>query len=122
MRQDYILPSTRIRSAEGRLVFGSVNEGGFELLIDTAGDDPDVWYSEAPGTAVATEQPLSGFLLQFLLGEAALVSPFGAFASVPADQQHWIERLLQRVPMSPVRWPTGPTSHYVGPGVVAMVR
>jgi hypothetical protein len=121
-RQDFILAPAAVDYVGGRLLFGTENQGGFDLLIDPTGADPEVWYGWTAGELVATGQPLSSFLLQFLLSEAAIVSPFGAFATVANDQQRQIRQLLRRVPLSPMRWPTGPTRHYVGPGIVIMVR
>ncbi|MET7426824.1 hypothetical protein [Dactylosporangium sp. NPDC005555] len=120
--QDSILSHARVHHAGGLLLFAVENQGGFGLLIDPTGADPEVSYSENPGEVVGTRQSLSRFLLQFLLSEAAVTSPFDAYATVTDEQSRQIGRLLQPVPLSPMHWPTGLTRHYVRPGVVVAVR
>lgn len=63
---------------------------------------------------------LSAFLVRFLLCEAAF-GPYGGYASVPSASVGELLGQLRQVPLPPMRWPTDPTHHYVGPGVVVML-
>jgi hypothetical protein len=63
-RQDFILAPAAVDHVGGRLLFGTENQGGFDLLIDPTGADPEVWYGWTAGELVATGQPLSSFLLR----------------------------------------------------------
>ncbi|MCX4738568.1 hypothetical protein [Streptomyces antibioticus] len=68
------------------LVFGAENQGGFVWsLLWTLGEeetDPTVWFCEDGEGPIAEQEPLSGFLLQFSLFEAAMGGLSGA-ASQP---------------------------------------
>ncbi|WP_157746093.1 hypothetical protein [Micromonospora purpureochromogenes] len=101
---------------DGLVEFGSENQGVFGMLLDPTEADPTVQYS---GLHVEQErEPLSAFLLQFLLCEASYSSPFCGFATVTADQARRLVEQLHQVPLRPLRWPGDPTRHYVAPGLV----
>ncbi|SNS61313.1 hypothetical protein SAMN05421812_101113 [Asanoa hainanensis] len=70
--------------------------------------------------ALAERMRLSAFLVRFLLCEAAF-GPYGGYASVPSASVGELLGQLRQVPLPPMRWPTDPTHHYVGPGVVVML-
>jgi hypothetical protein len=103
---------------DGRLVFGSEDQGVFDLLLNPAESDPTVEYA---GIVEEPErEPLSAFLLQFLLYEASVSSPFRAFATVTAEQASRLVQPLHQVPLQPMRTPVDPTRHYVAPGLVVV--
>ena len=101
---------------DGRVLFGAENQGVFVMLIDPTEPDPTVWYEGLD--ADREREPLSGFLLQFLLFEASFSSPFHGFATVTAEQARRLVEPLHQVPLQPMRWPYDPTCHYVAPGLV----
>lgn len=115
--QNKLLPAGMLRfEHDGRLVFGSENQGVFDLLLNPAESDPMVEYA---GINVEHErEPLSAFLLQFLLCEASVSSPFRAFATVTGEQASRLVEPLDQVPLAPMRTPVDPTQHYVAPGLV----
>jgi hypothetical protein len=80
-----------------------------------------VWYDGLADEPRAEREPLSRFLLQFTLCEAAFVGPYGGFAAIGSEQAQQLVALLRNVPLQPMRWPSDPTHYYVGQGVVAMV-
>ncbi|MET8462433.1 hypothetical protein [Micromonospora zamorensis] len=100
----------------GLVLFGSENQGGFYMLIDPGEADPTVHYDGLE--AEREREPLSSFLLQFLLCETGFSSPFTGYAVVtPQQAEHFVEP-LQPVPLRPMRWTGDPTRHYVAPGLV----
>lgn len=102
---------------DGRVQFGAENQGVFVMLFDPTGPDPVVQYEgDAPEGEGA---PLSTALLQFLLSEAAISSPFHGFATVTAAHADRLVGSLRPVPLSPDGWPGGIIRHYVAPGLVA---
>lgn len=105
-----------VEEDDGLVQFGAENQGVFVMLLDPTEADPTVRYSGLH--AEHEREPLSGFLLQFLLSEAAYGSPFGGFATVAAEQAQRLVEPLHQVPLQPVRWPGDPTRHYVAPGLV----
>ncbi|WP_426502835.1 hypothetical protein ACPPVO_35055 [Dactylosporangium sp. McL0621] len=135
-REELILSDPRLRHEGGLLLFAAEDDGELVMLIDPTDAEPEVLYGrdrgETADEVVSTQQPLSGFLLHFLLRGAAIGSPFAAVATVTDEQARQIGRRLRLVPLGPIRWravqlipthrPTGSTHHYVGPGVVVTVR
>src|SRR5262249_12395354 len=104
------------RADDGLVMFGSENQGVFDMYVNPAYADPRVQYD---GIDVGeAREPLSGFLLQFLLFEAAVSSPFGAFATITAEQARRLVEPLDEVPLKPLHWPMDPTRFFVDPGLV----
>ena len=104
---------------DGLVTFGSENQGVFEFAMDPSDPDPSVRCDL--GTAGKYErEPLSRFLVQFLLFEAACASPYGACARVTTDQAERLVEPLTRVPLRPLRWPADPTRFAIARGVVVM--
>lgn len=101
---------------DGLVQFGAENQGVFVMLLDPTEADPTVQYSGLH--AEHEREPLSAFLLQFLLCEASYSSPFGGFATVAAEQARRLVEPLHQVPLQPMRWPGDPTQHFVAPGLV----
>ncbi|MGC5331197.1 hypothetical protein [Micromonospora sp. DT62] len=101
---------------DGRLQFGAENQGVFAMLLDPTDADPIVQYDGLH--AEQEREPLSAFLLQFLLCEASYSSPFTGFATVTEEQARLLVQPLHPVPLQPMRWPGDPTRHYVSDGVV----
>ena len=110
------------RDAQTGLVeFGVECQGGFWLLMDPTDPDPPVVYGGLADGLVTEREPLSGYLLQFLLLEQAHAAPFRAEAELDQAQVQRLVAPLHPVPLRPMRWPCDPTHLYAGPGVVAMV-
>ncbi|MEV0810914.1 hypothetical protein [Micromonospora sp. NPDC050200] len=101
---------------DGRVQFGTENQGVFAMLLAPTEADPAVQYDGLH--AEQEREPLSAFLLQFLLCEASYSSPFTGFATVTAEQARLLVEPLHRVPLQPMRWPGDPTHHYVAEGLV----
>jgi hypothetical protein len=117
--QNRIFPVDELVDEEdGLLTFGAENQGVFEMIMDPTERDPRVlcayWSEEYE------REPLSRFLLQFLLVEAAGASRFLAYAKVTAEQAAHMLEPLSQVPLQPLRWPIDPTRFAVAPGLVVM--
>jgi len=122
--QNTIFPPHDIRpyGDSGLVCFGSENVGVFQLLMDPTVADPPVLYDVLAGGRLVTErEPLSGYLLQFVLLEAAVQGPYGGSASLNQQQVQRFVSHLQPVPLRPLRIPADPTEFYVAPGLVAMI-
>ncbi|MEZ0096235.1 hypothetical protein [Streptacidiphilus sp. EB129] len=126
-RQNFIHPLAELTtdSHGERLVFSTENQGCWDWSIpwqlDAAGTDPEVWLTEEDAPVPELE-PLSRFLLQFSLYEAALTAPYKAFPR--GFREHMLpvlESCLHRVPLRPFLSPIAPTDFLVGPGVVARI-
>ncbi len=107
------------------LVFGEENQGGFfwSLLwtLDNPEADPTVWFSEDDQSAIAEQEPLSGFLIQFSLFEASMGADYVALSlRLTAEQVDRLAEALLLVPLRPF-WPAAPTRFYVAPGLVLHV-
>ncbi|MFI6938521.1 hypothetical protein ACIBI4_04555 [Streptomyces sp. NPDC050418] len=120
--QNYILPPSKIRADGEFLTFGFENQGCFDWSLRwMPGEpqaDPTVWFRADNDNPVAEQEPLSGFLIQFALYEAAMGAEFLATALGVTPQQ--LEQLtagLVRVPLRPFL-PWTPTDFYVAPGLV----
>ncbi|MEV5666930.1 hypothetical protein [Streptomyces flaveolus] len=107
------------------LVFGAENQGGFywglPWTLDEPEDDPTVWFREFDEKPIAEQEPLSGFLLQFSLFEAAMSAHYLGHAHSLSDRQvAQLTAPLQHVPLRPF-WPRTRTRFYVAPGLVLYV-
>ncbi|MFD5450619.1 hypothetical protein ACWDTR_28300 [Streptomyces sp. NPDC003470] len=107
------------------LVFGAENQGSFywslPWTLDEPEDDPDVWFCVFDETPIAEQEPLSGFLLQFSLFEAAMSADYvGLLHSLSDRRIAQLTAPLQHVPLRPFR-PRAPTCFYVAPGLVLYV-
>ncbi|MFF0593276.1 hypothetical protein [Streptomyces antibioticus] len=123
-RQNTILPVGGLRPDESaeRLVFGVENQGcwtwSYPWQPGATDADPTVWFED--DRPMPEQEPLSGFLLQFLLHEAALTAPYLATSQdVPRDSLPALEDCLRRVPLRPFLSPLAPTDFLVAPGLVA---
>jgi hypothetical protein len=105
----------------GLVEFGVECQGGFWLLMDPTDPDPPVAYGGMAEELVTEREPLSGYLLQFLLSQQAHAAPFRAEARLEQAQAQRLVAPLHPVPLQPMRWPCDRTYLYAGPGVVAMV-
>jgi len=100
------------------IVFGTENQGCFHWIMDPDRPDPAVGYLD--DHYPVEPEPMSGFLLQFCLAEAALGGPFRASAHVKRTEVATLTDRLRTVPLRPAGWLGGGTFH-VAPGVVAVV-
>lgn len=126
-----IVPMPELRAEEGAelLVFGVECQGGWTWSIPpTAGDtdvDPSVRLEDArfeDRRSAAEQEPLSRFLLQFALKEAAVTAPYGAYSfDLPRRFLPQLESCLQRVPLQPFLAPVAPTDLLVASGLVTTV-
>lgn len=121
---NYIVPEHELRTDHlgELLVFGVENQGCFSWgLLWTCSDpepDPTVWFRECDEAPIAEQEPLSGFLIQFSLFEAAMSADYRALADrLTAHQAEQLTQCLQPVPLRPF-WPWAPTRFYVAPGLV----
>ncbi|MFH8446437.1 hypothetical protein ACH4D3_35150 [Streptomyces sp. NPDC018026] len=119
-------PSKLHTDATGEmLVFGEENQGGFfwslPWTLDGPEADPTVWFSEDDQPAIAEQEPLSGFLIQFSLFEASMGADYVALSHRLAAEQ--VDRLAEALLLVPLRpfWPAAPTRFYVAPGLVLHV-
>lgn len=122
--QNRILPSSACGTDPSgeMLVFGEENQGGFfwSLLwtLDGPETDPAVWFCEYDEPPIAEQEPLSGFLIQFSLFEAAMGADYMALSDrLTAQQVELLTERLHPVPLRPF-WPGAPTRFYVAPGLV----
>jgi hypothetical protein len=105
----------------GPMAFGAEGRGGFQLTIDPTEPDPPVTYTDLGHGPVVEREPLSGFLMQSALLDAAITSPFTGFAAADRLQVERLMAFLTPVPLQPLRYPNDPTRLYAGPGVVAAI-
>lgn len=126
-RHNHILPWHELQSDPlgELLVFGVENQGcfywGLPWTWDEPQDDPTVWFREYDDKPVTEQEPLSGFLLQFSLFEAAMSADYVGFVDSLSDRQ--VQQLtapLQRVPLRSFG-PRARTRFYVAPGLVLSV-
>lgn len=125
--QNFIEPPAGLASRRHgeRMVFAVENQGGWDWSIPWQPDARDVDPAVALTTMnvpVPEQEPLSRFLLQFSLHEAAVTAPYHAGTQGPAERlMPLLESLLQRVPLLPFMSPIVPKTFLVGPGVIAQV-
>ncbi|MER5990551.1 hypothetical protein [Streptomyces viridosporus] len=124
--QNRIFPASELRTdPNGMLVLGEENQGGFVWSLQRTPDgsesDPTVWFRGYDEPPVAEQEPLSGFLLQFALFEAAMGADYLALPHEPTARQ--AERLIEGLHPVPLRpfCPWYPTRFYVAPGLVLHV-
>jgi len=106
---------------DGRVVFGTECQGGWNLLMDPTELDPAVVYDDLGDGPVAERERLAGFLVQFLLCDAAIGSPYGGSATADSMAVRDLVTGLRPVPLQPLRWPADPTRLYVGPGLAVAI-
>lgn len=120
--QDQIFPAPRLRlDQDAQVTFGAENQGVFHVRIDPAQADPPVHYTGIDVDPSIDREPLSGFLLQFLLSEAAVAGPYGAHATLSDDRLPQLLAHLRPVPLRPHPVPRDPTHFYAGDGLVAAI-
>ncbi|MDI2127594.1 hypothetical protein [Yinghuangia seranimata] len=122
--QNFIEPWEKLSPRPGELMQIAVeNQGGWGWLVDPTEPDPAVWVHHDDVTPMEREpEPLSTWLLQFALAEAACGGPYGAFATqVPTPRVDDLARMLRRVPLRSRSWSGYPASFYVAPGLVVKV-
>ncbi|MFF0465794.1 hypothetical protein [Streptomyces mexicanus] len=125
--QNRIVPEHELRTDHlgELLVFGVENQGVFSWgLLWTRYEpepDPTVWFREFTEAPIAEQEPLSGFLIQFSLFEAAMGAEYTALADrLTTRQAEQLTARLHPVPLRPF-WPWAPTRFYVAPGFVVYV-
>jgi hypothetical protein len=96
----------------GRLIIGWENQGVFQWTIDPGLDDPPVWCDDEP-----EGEPLSRFLLRFVVAEAAMAGPFHGAATLAPAAFAGLERGLTPVPLASADG----ARLYVAPGVSVLV-
>ncbi|MDX2642307.1 hypothetical protein PV341_01740 [Streptomyces sp. PA03-1a] len=106
-------------------VLGVENQGGFRWsTLWTPGepeDDPTVWHRVDDEPPVAENEPLSGFLLQFSLYEAAMGADYVALAhGISGAEVEPLTRELRPVPLRPLE-PRSARRFHVAPGLVLSV-
>ncbi|MEU1619192.1 hypothetical protein ABZ479_18095 [Streptomyces sp. NPDC005722] len=106
-------------------VIGVENQGGFHWsTLWTPGeseDDPTVWHRVDDEPPTAENEPLSGFLLQFSLYEAAMGADYVALAhGITGAEVETLTRELRPVPLRPFT-PGSATRFHVAPGLVLSV-
>ncbi|MBF9131129.1 hypothetical protein I0C86_19505 [Plantactinospora sp. S1510] len=118
-RWDEVFTSDRISAdgPDGWYVFGADSQGCFHWLMEPTVPDPAVGYDD---DRPVEPEPLSGFLLQFSLSEAAAATPVTATAAADPALIRLLTDRLQLVPLQPAGWLAGGTFH-VAPGIVAAV-
>lgn len=97
----------------GLVAFGVECQGGFWLLMEPAADDPLVHYGGLTDELLTSREPMSGFLLQFVISEQSYVVPYHGYATVGRAEARRFVTSMRRVPLQPMRFPTDPTFHYV---------
>jgi hypothetical protein len=109
--------------ADGRIVFCAENQGVCLWATAIDGDDPPVWmrWNEPGEDWIEEGEPLSRFLLQLVLFEAALATHEGAVVAWldPATLRAALEPLTE-LSVAPWRWPAFPTRFYAGEDVIAV--
>ncbi|MCX4744514.1 hypothetical protein OG455_03095 [Kitasatospora sp. NBC_01287] len=125
--QNFIEPLAALAPGgrEGRLRFADENQGGWDWSVswepDAASTDPAVLLTSGD-VSTPEQEPLSRFLLQFSLHEAAITAPYQAAArGLPGQLLPVLESFLQRVPLRPFMSPVVAKNFLVAPGVVAQV-
>ncbi|MER6106602.1 hypothetical protein [Streptomyces hirsutus] len=124
--QNRIIPASKLRTDPNEtIIFGEENQGGFVWSLPRRPDgseaDPTVWFQEHGEPPIAEQEPLSGFLLQFALFEAAMGADYLALPHEPTAQQ--VRLLIEGLHPVPLRafCPWYPTRFFVAPGLVLHV-
>jgi hypothetical protein len=114
-----------LEQTDGLLAFYVENQGVYAWATELEGTDPPVWGTwedlDSPEWLLE-EEPLSRFLLQVVVFEAAFGAPEGAAAAwlSPAAQEELLSRLVT-LPLGAWRWPDYPTRFYARDDVVAVI-
>ncbi|MDX3582197.1 hypothetical protein [Streptomyces europaeiscabiei] len=124
--QNRIFPAANLGTdRDGLIIFGEENQGGFVWAVARTPDgpaaDPTVWFRGYDEPPIAEQEPLSGFLLQFALFEAAMGADYLALPHEPTA--HQVQRLtegLHPVPLRPF-CPWYPTRFFVASGLILQV-
>jgi len=122
--QNQLLGPGELSQAEGRIVFYVENQEVFAWATEPGGGDPPVWgrWNEPGEEWQLEEEPLSRFLVQALLYEAALQAPFRASAAwLEPDELARALEPLDPLPYGAWRWPAYPTRFHGAEDVVAVV-
>jgi hypothetical protein len=111
-----------------RLVFAVWNGAGMDWSIPwPPGEaDPRVWRTEDPDAAepetTLEEEPLSRFLLQFVLNEAVIAAPYQAWTfSMPTARLDPVRSTVRPVPLSPFLPTYTAERFFLAPGLLAQV-
>ena len=73
--QDALLPFELTRTEQGRLLFAFENQGCWNALTETTGDDPPVWIVAGEDEPVLKHPSLANFLVTLCLQELTLGAP-----------------------------------------------
>jgi hypothetical protein len=119
--QNRLATPDELEQTNGLLVFYVENQGVYAWATELEGTDPPVW-GTWDGEWLPEEEPLSRFLLQVVVFEAAFGGPEGASAAWlrPAAQEELVSRLVA-LPLGAWRWPDYPTRFYARDDVVAVI-
>ena len=119
--QNELAAPDELKQTDGLLVFYVENQGVYAWATQLEGTDPPVW-----GTWdhdwLPEEEPLSRFLLQVVVFEAAFGAPAGASVAwlSPEAREELVSRFVP-LPLGAWRWPDYPTRFYARDDVVAVV-
>jgi hypothetical protein len=119
--QNRLLAPGEVERTGRRLIFYIENQGVYAWATELEGTDPRVW-GTWNNEWYPEEEPLSRFLLQIVLFEAAFGAPGGAAAAWLDPKAH--EALVSRLvalPLGAWRWPDYPTRFYARDDVVAVI-
>lgn len=111
------LPGELAAEEDGWVPFADENQGSWVLLYGPGEPDPPVRFDDYDRERLE-EEPLSGVLLQFLLLEAALCSPYGAAGFLSGADVDRVTEGLRRVPLAPATWSGAPHKSFAGPGLI----
>ena len=106
---------------DGRVVFGTECQGVWNLLMDPDEPDPAVTYDDLGNGPVVERERLAGFLVQFVVADAAIGTRYGGIATTHPQAARGLVDTLSPVPLQPLHWPADPTRLYVGPGLAVAV-
>ena len=124
MSQNRVLLPPELRTEDSKLVFYVENQSVYFWATSESGNDAPVWIRENRhvGRWELEAEPLSVFLLQLVLFEAAMGAPDVATAmDLPGPEMASIIRRMTKAPFGPWRTPQFPTEFYLAPGAVAFV-
>ena len=93
---------------------------------DCAKTDPPVWMDEDAAWGhsnkwVRQNSTLSEFLLQRLIAEAPYWAPWGTSGFLDAPAADRVEEQLEDLGLPYCRWPSDPTKHFAGPGLLVQI-